>query len=259
MPRRNTLLLFLLVIGLFVLMTYQSRKGVQLSASPLSGIMNRSSRLVEGFADAVSSPFRKIAIRSRDIEDLRKQNDELLRDRAAAQEALRQNRRLEELLGLKARHPSAVVAASAIARGVDQWRNTLVIDRGADDGVAKDMSAITPKGLAGKVFGVSAGYANILLITDINFSAAVRLQESRREGVVSGTGRPRMVLKFIPYEDQVAPGDILVTSGLDRLFPPGIPVGFVSRVEKQGSGYFQDIEVTPFVDHTRLEEVLIVR
>ena len=121
------------------------------------------------------------------------------------------------------------------------------------------MSAITPKGFAGKIFNVTGSYSKLLLLTDINFSAAVRLQESRREGVISGTGSRKTILKYIPFEDEIKAGDIVITSGLDQLFQPGIPVGFISRIDKQGAGHFQYIEVTPYVDDSKMEEVLIIK
>jgi rod shape-determining protein MreC len=122
------------------------------------------------------------------------------------------------------------------------------------------MAAITPKGLAGKITGVSDSYAYLLLLSDINFSASVRLQGSRAEGVLSGTGSRKCVLKYVPFEDTVKAGDVVITSGLDMLFPPGIPVGYVTKVDsKTGGGYFQYIEVQPFQDTTKIEEVVIVK
>ncbi len=122
------------------------------------------------------------------------------------------------------------------------------------------MAAITPKGLAGKITSVSDSYAYLLLLNDINFSAAVRLQGSRTEGVLSGTGSRKCVLKYVPFEDAVKTGDIVITSGLDMLFPPGIPVGYVTKADSNaGGGYFQYIEVQPFQDSAKIEEVVIVK
>ncbi|HMK44359.1 MAG TPA: rod shape-determining protein MreC, partial [Dissulfurispiraceae bacterium] len=97
-------------------------------------------------------------------------------------ETLKENTRLQELLGLKNQIHGGGTAARVIGRGYDKFVNTLVIDKGAKDGIGKDMSAITPRGLAGKVYAVRDSYADILLLTDPNFSVAVRLQESRHEG-----------------------------------------------------------------------------
>ena len=154
---------------------------------------------------------------------------------------------------------AAIGAARIISRGANYWSHTLVIDKGFDSGMVKDSTAITPKGLAGKISNVSRSYSNLLLVTDINFSVSVRLQESRKEGVLSGTGTAKTVLKYIPPEEEIKTGEVVITSGLDRLFPPGIPVGYVSKVDRQGTGHFQYIEVIPFVDNARIEEVLLVK
>jgi rod shape-determining protein MreC len=106
---------------------------------------------------------------------------------------------------------------------------------------------------------VSPSYAYLLLLTDINFSAAARLQESRTEGVLSGTGFRTCQLKYIPYEEELKQSAVIVTSGLDTLFPEGIPLGYISKVSKRERGIFQYIEVIPFVDITKIEVVAIIR
>jgi rod shape-determining protein MreC len=111
----------------------------------------------------------------------------------------------------------------------------------------------------GKIVAVSASSSSLLLLTDLNFSVAVRLQESRREGILSGTGLRKCQLKYIPQEEVVKLGVAVITSGLDSLFPEGIPVGYISKVNKKGTALFQDIEVTPFADDTKVEEVAIIR
>jgi len=200
-----------------------------------------------------------MALRDEDNALLRKRIDELLLERAKYQEAVLENKRLKELLKLLESRQQYIAAARVLSRGTDQWSHTLVLDKGQKDGVSKDMSAITPKGFAGKTFNVTGSYSKLLLLTDINFSAAVRLQESRKEGVISGTGTRKVILKYIPYEDELKVGDIVITSGLDQLFPPGIPVGFVSKIDKQGTAHFQYIDVTPYVDDSKMEEVLIIK
>ena len=94
---------------------------------------------------------------------------------------------------------------------------------------------------------------------DINFSAAARLQESRTEGVISGTGFRKCQMKYVPYEEKVKKGDIVITSGLDELFPPGIPIGYVSDVNNKVVGFFQDVQVQPFVDGSKIEAVVIIK
>ncbi|PKL51840.1 MAG: rod shape-determining protein MreC [Nitrospira bacterium HGW-Nitrospira-1] len=259
MSKKNVLF-FLLVLSLsFILMTYQSRKGNLFSTHFIDNILNASHAFTKSVTDSIASPFKKLAIRDEDNKLLRKRIDELLMERAKYQEAAIENKRLNELLGLRESRQRYVTAAKALSRGTDQWSHTLVLDKGQKEGVAKDMSAITPTGLAGKIFNVTKSYAKLLLLTDINFSAAVRLQESRREGIISGTGRKNLILQYIPYEEEIKTGDIVITSGLDQLFPPGIPVGFISKIDKKGTGHFQHIEVTPYIEDSKLEEVLIIK
>lgn len=258
--QRKSLFLFLFTLTvLFVLMTYQSRKGPLRVTNPLGDLLNRSSAAVTAVGDFITGPFERIAIRERDVQALRNQVDELLLQRSRTQEAMHENRRLRDLLQLRERTPNTVAAARVISRGSDHWQNSVVIDKGAGDGIARNMIAMTPDGLAGKVFETSESFSTILLVNDINFAVAVRLQESRKEGVAAGTGSGKLVLKYIPYEDDVNAGDVLVTSGLDRLFPPGIPVGYISKIDRKGTTHFQEIEVTPYVDTRRLEEVIVVR
>ena len=243
----------------FILMTYQSKRGHLFTSTFIGNTLNTAHSFTRSLSDAVTSPFKKIALRDKDNKMLRKRIDELLLERAKCQEAVFENKRLNELLQLRENQQQYISAARVLSRGIDQWSHTFVLDKGEKDGVSKDMSAITPKGFAGKIFNVTESYSKLLLLTDINFSAAIRLQESRQEGIVSGTGTRKLVLKYIPYEEVVKTGEIIITSGLDQLFPPGIPVGFISRIDKQATGHFQYIEVTPYVDDSKMEEVLIIK
>ena len=173
-------------------------------------------------------------------------------------EILSENRRLHELLDLRTQIRGSGMAARVIARGYDKFINTLVIDKGKNEGIMKDMSAITPKGLAGKVSAVRNDYADIMLLTDLNFSVAVRLQEGRQEGVLVGTGRRYCILKYVPTEAEIKEGEVVVTSGLDGIFPQGIPVGRVAKVRTEGVEFFQYIEVVPFQASSKVEEVVVI-
>jgi len=259
MFRKKAIFFLLIVIVLFSFMTYQSRKGYSLMDNPASFLLNAASSVITSVLDAIRRPFQMIAIRDEDNRSLQKRVDELMLERMSYQEALLENKRLKDLLKLKENHNDTIATAKIIARGTGHWTHTFILDKGLKDGITKDSTAITPKGLAGKIFNVSDSFSNVLLLTDINFAAAVRLQESRREGILSGTGTNKAVLKYMPPEQEVKEGDIVVTSGLDLLFPPGIPAGYVSRVNRQGTGQFQYIEVIPFVDNASIEEVLIIK
>jgi rod shape-determining protein MreC len=259
MPRKKTLFIIVVIFS-FVFMTYQSRKGHTLSVNFISGPLNSLHSASNSLSEAIKRPFRMMALREQENIELKKKIGKLLLEEARSREVLLENKRLKELLSLREHKKNYIASAQVIARGTDNWTHTLLIDKGAGDGVSKDMTAITPRGLAGKITGVSSSYSHILLLTDINFSVSVRLQGNRTEGVLSGTGSRKCVLKYVPFDEEVRVGDIVITSGLDMLFAPGIPVGYVSKVEKKGrSGDFQYIEVRPFQDSARMEEVIIVK
>lgn len=253
-------LLFIVVITSFILMTYQSKKGHFGPIKSINTALNSTHMAVSSLTAAFFQPFRRLALREEENIKLKSRVDELLLERDSYQGAVIENKRLRELLRLKENSHNYVAAARVIARGTGHWEHTVVLDKGESDGVAKDMTVITPRGLAGKIISASESFASMLLISDINASVAVRIKETRKEGVLSGTGSRTCILKYVPYEEEIKAGAVIVTSGLDSLFPPGIPVGYVSKVDNKGlGGNFQYIEVTPFQDSSGMEEVMIVR
>ncbi|MEW6214008.1 MAG: rod shape-determining protein MreC [Nitrospirota bacterium] len=259
MPKKRLLLFLFIIITSLCLMTYQNNREHLLPLKFLNNTLNGFHAIVNSVKDSITSPFKKMLLREEENIRLKAELNKLLREQQKYQEALLENKRLRELLSLKEKEYRYVTAARVIARVAGQWSNTFILDKGVQHGVLKDMTAITHKGLVGKISGVADSYSSLLLLTDINFSAAVRLQESRKEGIISGTGFRKCQLKYIPSSEEVKKGDILITSGLDSLFPQGIPVGYVSRVDKKGIGIFQYIEVLPFEDNTKIEEVAIIK
>jgi rod shape-determining protein MreC len=189
---------------------------------------------------------------------LRLEISRLLIEQERQQEILNENRRLKQLLDMKKSSHERYIFANLVGRGYDRLVTSAIIDRGERDGVHKDMVVITPRGLVGKVLSVRNDYADILLMRDPMFSVAVRLQQGRQEGVVSGIGRKMLVLKYIPPEEPVAIGEVVVTSGLDGIFPEGVPVGTVASIDREGGGFFQYIEVLPFQDDAKIEEVALI-
>jgi rod shape-determining protein MreC len=258
MPKKR-LLLFLFILVSFSLMTYQSSTKHFIPVTFLHSALNSLYELKGSLKNTITAPFRRALIREEENERLKAELAQLQQQRQAYYEALSENKRLKRLLELREIESRYVTSAQVIAKNIDQWSNILTIGKGAKHGLGKNMAAITEKGLVGKLSDVSSSYSQLLLLTDINFSVAVRLQESRTEGVLSGTGFRTCRLKYIPYEKKVENGDVVITSGLDSLFPPGIPVGFISKISKKEVGLFQNIEILPFVDDRTIEVVTIIK
>lgn len=258
MPRKRLLLFLFIIISLSV-MTYQSNRNPLLPFKSLTNVLNVFYDLKHSAGNFFSEPFKRMILREAENTKLKSELSGMLKEQQVCREALLENKRLRELLALKETERRYVTAARIIGKITEQWSNTVVIDKGLSDGVMKDMIAITDKGLVGKISGVSQSYSYLLLMVDINFSVAVRAQESRTEGVLSGSGFRKCQLKYIPYEEKIKKGDVIITSGLDELFPQGIPVGYISNVNDKLTGFFQEIEVLPFVDRSKIEEVVIIK
>jgi rod shape-determining protein MreC len=258
MPRKRLLLLLFVVLSLS-LMTYQSNRKHLLPFRFLNVVLNRFHEVRTSAEEFVASPFKRMLLREEENTRLKAELSKMLREEQEWREAVLENRKLRELLSLKEEERRYITTARVIARNMEQWSNTVVLDKGLSDGIEKDMIAVTNTGLVGKISGVSRSYSYLLFLSDINFSAAARLQDSRIEGVISGTGFRRCQLKYVPYEEEVRKGEIVITSGLDLLFPPGIPIGYVSKVNKKDIGMFQDIEVVPFADDAKIDFVAIIK
>jgi rod shape-determining protein MreC len=172
--------------------------------------------------------------------------------------------RLRELLALRRAVPMETVAAQVLAKDGVPWFRSLTIDKGDADGVTLDAPVMSPTGVVGRVFAVGSHAARVQVLLDRDGGAGVLVERSRVPGVVSGqvsgeaSGAEDLVLKYVPERSDVAVGDVVVTSGLDRIYPKGLVVGRVRFVGK-GSGLFRDIRVEPSARFDRLEEVLVVR
>src|SRR5207247_9702217 len=152
-----------------------------------------------------------------------------------------------------------LLTARVIGRDATGLARTLTIDRGESAGVARGAAALAPAGVVGQVFLVSRHAARVLLVSDHNSGVDVLVQRTRARGIVQGTIEAGCVLKYVKRTEDVQVGDELVTSGMDGIFPKGLPVGRVVAIDKRGQGLFQSAEVAPRVDVDQLEEILVTR
>jgi rod shape-determining protein MreC len=164
---------------------------------------------------------------------------------------------LATLLELKQAFPRApLLAAKVIGASPAAPSRTVLIDRGSEDGLDVNMAVLTPEGVVGKVVSVYPHASQVLLITDQKSGVGVVLAETDLMGVVKGSGSTQCQLDYVPNTETVSPGTQLLTSGLDQLFPRGLPVGRV--VSSRPGEAFQEIVVEPAVQLGRLEHVLVL-
>lgn len=184
------------------------------------------------------------------IEDMRLQQVRLQEDAAQAH-------RLQNLLAFKEQYVSKTVAAQVIGTSGSDMSRTVLIDKGEKAGIEPDMAVMTANGIVGKVLLVYPSAAEVLLINDQSSGVGAILDKSRLQGVLKGTANGQVVLERVMSDETVNVGETLLTSGGDEIFPKGLPVGTVAKVEK-GKDLFLRIEIKPAASLSKLEEVLVL-
>lgn len=200
------------------------------------------------------------------LRQVRSENEVLRKRLAETEVALQQQRALadrshllENLLELRDRTTLKTTGAEIIAAGATPDFRTVTIDKGTREGLAADMAVIAPAGVVGRVVVPSASAAKVQLLVDRNAAAGavIERRESRAQGVVVGTGDSLLRMEYVSEIADIVVGDVVVTSGIDGIYPKGFVIGRVESVEKSGSA-FKSILVKPAVDFSSLEEVLVV-
>ena len=222
--------------------------------SPFQKAVTHTVRFVEGVWEHY---FYLVSV-SRENDQLRSQLDEALERGHRCTEIELANQRLNSLLNFQKSIDREVLPAAVIGKDPSTWFKTVIIDKGMRDGVEKGLPVVVPAGIAGQVMEVAGTYSKVLLIIDRNNAVDALVQRSRARGLVTGAASGRCIFKYVLLKNDVKIGDILISSGLDRVFPKGLRVGMVSNVIRSHAGIFQEVELTPFVDFEKLEEVLVV-
>lgn len=168
------------------------------------------------------------------------------------------NVRLRNLLNFQKSITELAVAAEVIGKDPSAWFKTVIIDKGRADGLTKGLPVVMPQGIAGQVIEVANHYSKVMLIVDRNSAVDALVQRTRARGVVKGESTNQLRLAYVLRKKDVQVGDIVVSSGLDGIYPKGLRIGMVSEVIEHEADIFHEVFITPFVDFEKLEEVLVV-
>jgi len=167
-------------------------------------------------------------------------------------------RRLRGMLRFKKAASLQLTAAEVIGRETGPWSDTLMINKGAADGVKVNQGVITPRGVVGKVIKLFSHNAQVLLMTDTKSAIAAIVQRTREEGIVHGLGNSGAHIKYLPPVAKVAEGDVLITSGMEGSFSKGLRIGRIKAVEVLDDDFFLRVIVTPELSFSNLEEVFVL-
>ena len=260
--QRAGYLFLAVVLGQIILISAQvnSHSGVPVLEQVTFGVFAE----VQRAAASVVSGLRHSWSGYVGLRGVKAENEALKRDLASAQIQLQaqraladRSRVLEQVLGLRDRSNLATTAAEIIADSATPDFRTMTIDKGAQDGLRSDMAVIAPAGVVGRIVVPSERAAKVQLLIDRNAAAGALIERSRAQGVVVGGGDYRLRLDYVSEVSDVVVGDVVVTSGIDGIFPKGFVIGQVETVEKSGGSY-KRIVVRPAVDFRSLENVLVV-
>ena len=263
--RRYSLFIFIILLLLFALVLMslraQQRKGVEFFDALLMEICSPLQKTFTLVIKTAQETFQKyIFLVNLDKENrmLKQRIAELQEENTRAREVKLAFDRLRQLLQFREKNSPSMIGAEVIGQDPSSWFKSVTIDKGERDGVKKGMAVISPAGVIGQVLKTAPHYTTVLLITDYNSAVDSIVQRTRAKAIVEGKGENRCQLKYLLRTEEVAVGDVVVTSGLAGNFPKGLMVGEIKKVDKKGHGVFQYAELAPSVDLAKLEEVFVI-
>jgi rod shape-determining protein MreC len=264
-PRRPTLLFIVVLSLLFVLMSMSSRtryigetrtlfeRTVMTLFSPVPKAVNwvgqTASDMYHGYLDMRRAVNENLELR-RKVAALTTENLKLHQSETDM-------RRLRSLLGYAEQFSMQTSMAQAIMQDTSGRFKSAIIDRGSADGIEINDAVVNANGLIGRVILTTNDLSKVQLLTDGNCSVGALIERTRRQGVVRGDGQNGAEMHDVPSLADVKPGDRVLTAGIDGIYPKGIPVGVIVKVE-EGQNLFKEILVKPSVDFGTIEEVIII-
>lgn len=262
---RTLLLIWLALLALLVLFSTLSRSGRDfffLESSLADGVLPAFQffNSLEKGVVGIWEHYLWLRKTQEENQKLKAQIEQLKRENLRLRESSAALERLQKILQLKSEQPSIPsLIAEVVGRGPSPFMHTFYINKGRKDGLVRGMPVLIPTGVAGRVERTSRRYALVTLLYDPSFAVDCLSQRSRVRGVLTGIGEEsRCQMKYVGRTEDIRPGDVIVTSGLDMLFPKGLLLGRVSRVDPLTKGNFLFVEVVPEVHLGQVEEVLVL-
>lgn len=262
-PGLRTLVVLLCLSAIIVTMYSQEgqngpihtlRAGVQVVAAPFAAL-----------GSVLEQPFGALRVSLEDatadtetLNELRERNAYLVSQLSMLQEYQAENESLRAMLNLAASTGSSGIACQVIANAQDSWTNTVTLNRGSNDGIKVDMPVTDGNAVIGQVCLVSPTTSTVRLVSDPSYSVSARVQGTQGSGILSGTGDSMLKLEFVPTDQQVSAGDIVVTSGLSDVYPAGLVIGTVASVSSAASDLYYQIVVEPLSTVGNASEAFVI-
>lgn len=262
--RNRTILILLIIMGLMILSVYYSDSGNWAVSSVQRQVISILAPVYR-LANSVYSPFKKgwnyitsfNEMRDENIR-LREENRRLKSELSKRKTDRQENIRLKKLIGFQSDSGFKTIPARVIGRTPSRWQAIVIIDKGREQGIRKNMPVVVAEGVVGQVVLVGKNAANVLLLSDDKSGIGVEVKRTGLLGVVEGRIDGELRLKFIPKDADIRVGDRLLTSGIGQVYPRKLMVGRVAQVKEDQYGMEKTIIVKPAVNFSKLEEVLVI-
>ncbi|MDL2285850.1 rod shape-determining protein MreC [Desulfococcaceae bacterium OttesenSCG-928-F15] len=264
---RNVFLLTIvcvLLVATFVSLALSSRRSLPDSSPssvfslPLVGPLQQGTQKFLSTISSIWQAYFFSVRKAREAEDLRAALAEAKQKENYYEELAMANERLRHFLNFAEDDMGDVLVAEIVGKDPSPWFKSFVINRGSSDGVRIGLPVVAPEGIVGQIVDVTGRYSKVLLMTDRMSGIDALVQRTRSRGVVNGEGGPVCSFSYILRLHDIEKDDIVVSSGLDRVYPKGLRIGRVESLERKNEGLFQNVAIHPFVDFDRIEEVMIL-
>ena len=261
---KKILIAFILLIGVFVLLSPEIKQ------SPKYHVLERPfltvTWLIQSGFDIVSGGGSSVWNGYINLINVQEENQQLVEEvkRLRSEviylkEKSATGDRLMELLKLWDTSAVKHVAANVIAKDPANWYGALVINKGEEDGIKPNMGVITAEGVIGRIVKTAPDYSRVLLLSDRNSAIAGLIQRTGYEGIAEGQQGRVLKFNYIMTDADVLDSDIVITSGTDGVFPRGIVIGRINKIEKPQNRLFQSIELIPVATLSKVREVMVIK
>lgn len=258
-------LLIGLIVASVVMMTVYGREGetgpLHTLQSAVSGAVSPL-RIVGGSIESATSTVGdtvdNITADQSTLSGLREYNEQLVQQYSQMEEYKQEAQRLQKLLDLKDTYQIEGTGARVIGRSSEAWSQTVIINKGSDDGVSTGQTVMGTSGVVGQIASTSSHTATVRLLTDPQSGAAAMVQSSRAEGILRGSLVGLLYLEDLDADAEVNVGDVIVTSGLGGSYARGLIIGTVVKVDAQQGDTSRRAVVSPNDAISTLEDVLVV-
>lgn len=216
----------------------------------LSGVQSSTSNYVEYYVTNINA--------SKENESLKTRVEELRTEIFGYQEMAKESERLKDLLNYGQEIPGKKVVARVISWDASDDFKVIRIDKGLNQGLKLQSAVTTAEGLVGYIYRITNNYADVLTILDANNRVDAVVERVRSHGVIEGYGKNRCIMKYVSRTEPIILNDVVLTAGLGNVYPKGIKIGYISKIERESYGITQHVEITPVVKFSKLEEVLVI-